>query len=187
MDTPDLDDQMVFLEVDSSRWADMEKLFESRGGPKNCWCMVWRGTAKDRSNKESCKTAIKQFVDNKVPIGILGYSGDQPIAWCSIAPRSTYRKLGGVDDPEEDPETVWSLVCFFITRNFRGKGVMKRLIQVAVEHSHKRGAKVIEAYPVDLDSPSYRFMGFVPVFEESGFIEVGSAGKRRHVMRLTIS
>lgn len=32
------------------------------------------------------------------------------------------------------------------------------------------------------DSPSYRFMGFVPVFEKAGFREVGRAGTRRHVM-----
>ena len=43
---------------------------------------------------------------------------------------------------------------------------------------------LIEAYPVDADSPSYRFMGFVPVFAEAGIAEVGREGKRRHVMRL---
>jgi hypothetical protein len=46
---------------------------------------------------------------------------------------------------------------------------------------------VVEAYPVDADSPSYRFMGFVPVFAEAGFAEVGREGKRRHVMRLRLS
>jgi hypothetical protein len=44
-----------------------------------------------------------------------------------------------------------------------------------------------KAYPVDADSPSYRFMGFVPVFAEAGFAEVGREGKRRHVMRLKLS
>jgi hypothetical protein len=45
---------------------------------------------------------------------------------------------------------------------------------------------VIEAYPVDPDSPSYRFMGFVGVFAAAKFEEVGRAGRRRHVMRFTI-
>jgi hypothetical protein len=31
-----------FEEVTPERWADFESLFESKGGPKNCWCMVWR-------------------------------------------------------------------------------------------------------------------------------------------------
>ena len=29
-------------EVDAARWSDFERLFEARGGPKYCWCMVWR-------------------------------------------------------------------------------------------------------------------------------------------------
>ena len=49
-----------------------------------------------------------------------------------------------------------------------------------------RGATVVEAYPVDPDSPSYRFMGFKTGFEEYGFVKVGQAGSRRHVMRLTL-
>jgi hypothetical protein len=40
-------------------------------------------------------------------------------------------------------------------------------------------AKMVEGYPVDQDSPSYRFMGFVPVFAEAGFQEVALAGSRR--------
>jgi hypothetical protein len=79
---------LAFFEVDPNRWSDFEKLFESRGGPKNCWCMVWRGEREDRKNKENKKSAIKKMVHDQVPIGILGYLGDEPIAWCSIAPRS---------------------------------------------------------------------------------------------------
>jgi hypothetical protein len=45
---------------------------------------------------------------------------------------------------------------------------------------------VVEAYPVDADSPSYRFMGFVAPFEKAGFREVGRAGTRRHVMRRSL-
>jgi GNAT superfamily N-acetyltransferase len=179
-------EKLVFFEVDQKRWSDFEKLFESRGGPKNCWCMVWRGKPEDRENKENKKSAIRTMVQEHVPIGILGYTGDEPIAWCSIAPRSTYRDLGGLNEPDESPDKVWSLVCFFISRKFRGQGVMNQLIQAAVEHSRQRGATVIEAYPVDPDSPSYRFMGFVPQFREFGFVEVGIAGSRRHVMRLML-
>ena len=44
----------------------------------------------------------------------------------------------------------------------------------------------VEAYPVDPDSPSFRFMGWVSVFKAAGFREVGRAGTRRHVMRLKV-
>jgi GNAT superfamily N-acetyltransferase len=176
---------VVFQEVDRNNWKDMEKLFESRGGPKHCWCMVWRGTTGDRATKESRKAAMRRFVENNVPVGILGYVGGEPMAWCSVAPRPTYRDLGGLKDSGAEAENVWSIVCFFVSRQYRGHGMFKRLIGAAVEHAFQRGATVIEAYPVDPDSPSYRFMGFVSKFEECGFVKVGTAGSRRHVMRLT--
>ena len=46
----------------------------------------------------------------------------------------------------------------------------------------KMGAKYIEAYPVEPDSPSYRFMGFIKTFEKAGFNFVKKVGTRRHVM-----
>ncbi|MEK9659865.1 MAG: acetyltransferase [Chloroflexota bacterium] len=45
---------------------------------------------------------------------------------------------------------------------------------------------MLEAYPVDEDSPSCRFPGFIPAFRNAGYDEVGLAGKRRHDMRLAL-
>lgn len=111
--------------------------------------MVWRQTPAEakQTDGKSRRAALLSRVSNGVPIGILGYAEGTPVAWCSIAPRSTYRRLG----------------------------------------ARKQGAKVVEAYPVDPDSPSYRFMGFVGLFEKAGFAKVGIAGTRRHVMRLTLT
>jgi GNAT superfamily N-acetyltransferase len=173
---------LEFHEVDASRWEDFERLFESRGGPKSCWCMVWRSGAKTTKGQER-KVAIRSYVRDGVPIGLLGYHQDEPVAWCSIAPRTTYRELGGPNDANEHPEDVWSLACFFIRRELRGEGLTKQIIEAAVRHAARHGATVVEAYPVDADSPSYRFMGYIKTFAAAGFHEVGRAGTRRHVMR----
>jgi GNAT superfamily N-acetyltransferase len=87
------------------------------------------------------------------------------------------------NDAVERPEQVWSLVCFFIRRELRGQGLTKQVIEAAVQCAEKRGATVVEAYPVDPGSPSYRFMGYVQTFIAAGFRVVGRAGTRRHVMR----
>jgi GNAT superfamily N-acetyltransferase len=176
---------MTFHEVDASRWDDLERLFESRGGPKSCWCMVWRAGAKTAKGPDR-KAAMRRYVCEGIPIGLLGYFRGEPVAWCSIAPRTTYRDLGGPTDAGELPEEVWSLVCFFIRRELRGQGLTKQVIEAAVPHAGKRGATVVEAYPVDPGSPSYGFMGYVQTFTAAGFREVGRAGKRRHVMRLEL-
>lgn len=176
-------DGVAFHEVDQSRWPDFVRLFESRGGPKNCWCMVWRGTSKERTDAASRRAGMERRIASEIPVGLLGYVDGEPIAWCSVAPRSTYRRLGGPEHPGEEPDSVWSVVCFFVTRRFRNRGMMTRLLGAAIEHARDRGATVLEAYPVDPDSPSYRFMGFAQSFQDAGFEEVGRAGTRRHVMR----
>ncbi len=178
-------DRLVFQEVDAGRWADLERLFEAPGGPKHCWCMVWRSMppGQRRSDSQAKKAALASRVHGGVPVGILGYLNGEPVAWCSIAPRDTYRDLGG---PADHAENVWSLACFFVQRRLRRQGIMKRLIAAAVEYARSRGATVVEAYPVEADSPSYRFMGFVSAFRAAGFQEVGTAGTRRHVMRLAL-
>ena len=145
--------------------------------------MAWRRMPRS----EDRKSAMEARVRGKVPVGILGYLEARPVAWCSIAPRPTYRALGGAVIPGEAPDSVWSLVCFFTRRELRGQGVSVQLLEAAVAHARACGADVIEAYPVDPDSPSYRFMGFVPLFEAAGFAHAGAAGTRRHGMRLYLT
>ena len=174
---------LAFKELDSDTWRDFERLFESPGAPKYCWCMVWRRTSEEAKHHEGTdrKRQMKARVDSGVPVGLIAYAGDVPTAWVSIAPRETYRNLGGAE--AEPGESIWSLVCFYVPRRLRGEGMVHRLIEAAVKHARDGGATVVEAYPVDADAPSYRFMGFVPAFEKAGFREVGRAGNRRHVMR----
>ncbi len=182
---PDATDRLTFHPVDASRWADMVRLFEARGSPKSCWCMLWRATPEEARHTDgaSRKAAMAARVAAGVPVGLLGYLDGEPVAWCSVAPRSTYRRLVRDGNPDAG---VWSIACFFVVRRLRGQGVVRRVLQAAVDHARAAGAAIVEAYPVDPDSHSYRFMGFVPVFEEAGFVEVGRAGIRRHVMRLRL-
>jgi GNAT superfamily N-acetyltransferase len=176
---------LVFREVTSETWSDFETLFERRGGPKNCWCMVWRASGEESRDisRPRRKAAMKKRIKSGIPVGILGYDGDNPVAWCSVAPRSTYRAGLAEQQQGDAEEDIWSVVCFFIDRSFRGRGVMNALIAAAKRHAKAHGATVLEAYPVAPDSPSYRFGGFIPTFEKTGFVEIGRAGSRRHVVR----
>lgn len=177
--------KFVVKPVTRATWPDLEALFEGRGGPKYCWCMAWRPMA-DRSaaDNEARKRALHARVLNGVPVGLVGYVDGAPVAWCSVAPRNTFVRLSeGQDDEEAD---VWSVVCFFVRRDHRKGGLSGRLLEAAIELAKEHGAKVLEGYPVDPDSPSYRFMGFVELFRGRGFATVGRAGSRRHVMRLAL-
>jgi GNAT superfamily N-acetyltransferase len=175
--------ELRFAAVTKDNWGAFEALFESPGAPKYCWCTAWR----DMPNRQAAsnadrKTAISGFVKAGSPIGILACEGEQAIGWCSVAPRESLRKLSPKqDDAERD---VWSIVCFYIPRDRRKAGLGRTLLDAAIAHAFEHGARTVEAYPVDPDSPSYRFMGFRKMYADRGFVEIGKAGSRRYVMRL---
>ncbi|MFH5831951.1 GNAT family N-acetyltransferase [Halalkalibaculum sp. DA384] len=176
----EIEKSIKVVPVSRINWNDFETLFQSKGILRNCWCMAWRMTSEElkQNNPESRKEFIKNRIDAKVPVGLLAYAGDKPVAWCSIAPRETYRRLGG----DENLQKVWSIACFYIKPEYRDRGLIDVLIERAKTYARGNGPEYIEAYPVEPDSPSYRHMGFVHTFEKAGFGFVKKAGKRRHVM-----
>lgn len=174
-----------FHPVTKERWSDFEQLFECKGSPHYCWCMLWRTNENRKTipGKAGKKASMKNRVDHGIPIGLLAYSDSEPVAWCSIAARDTYKSLGG----DETKNDVWSIACFFIRRPFRKMGVTSLLLAAAVDYARDNGAQYVEAYPVAPDSPTYRFMGLVPTFEKAGFQFVKSSGSRRNVMVLHLT
>ena len=171
-----MEDQLRFCPVDIGTWDDFAVLFEERGGPKSCWCMVWRASTEEARRRDGTSRRLQIYgrVEGHVPIGLLGYLNDRPVAWCSIAPKGTYRRLGGPEAKVN--ERVWSLACMFVKREFRKMGFVSQIIEAAIAHAAENGANIVEAYPVDRDSPSFRFMGFVETFAAAGLRRLGEKG-----------
>ena len=132
---------------------------------------------------------FKRLVDSgKVP-GILAYSEGQPIGWFAVAPREGFprlersRILSRVDD-----KPVWSVVCFFVAKPFRGKGVSVRLLSAAVDYVRKQGGRIVEGYPVEPKkgwrSPDpFVYTGLASAFRRAGFVEVIRRSDTRPIMR----
>lgn len=173
--------------VSTDRWRDMERLFESSGRLRGCWCMIFRAGLNGKVPPPSGgarKKAMRDLVKTDVPVGLLAYADGEPVGWCSVAPRSTFPALAGVGSPDEP---VWSITCFYLKAEYRRKGLQRMLLEAAMREATLAGAKALEAYPVEPDSPSYRFGGFIPFFVRAGFREVGRLGSRRHVTRKKLS
>ncbi len=166
--------------VNKDQWSDFEALFSSKGAPNYCWCASWRMNAKELGAADSAtkREFMRRRILADIPVGLLAYFNGTPVAWCSVAPRETYRKLGG----DAALENVWSIACFFIKKEFRGIGLVSRLIEEAQAYARENGAAYLEAFPVEPDSPSYRHMGFIETFNHAGFVHTHRTGTRRHVM-----
>jgi GNAT superfamily N-acetyltransferase len=138
---------LKFKPVTPKEWPDLVSLFGSRGACGGCWCMSWRLSRADfdAGKGDSNKRSLKQLVDmTRIP-GILTYAGNEPIGWCSIAPRQEFirleqhRTLKRIDD-----QPVWSVVCLFVAKPYRNRGVSVALLKAAVTYAQSRGATIVE-------------------------------------------
>lgn len=174
--------RLTFHPVEADSLPAFEAFFRQRGAPSWCWCMAFRRTPAEVkvANGANSHHQIVARIRDGMPVGLLAYDGETAVGWVSVAPRDTFRLKGA---PAAENDAVWSISCFFVPRGRRRQGLMRSLIAGAVAHARKNGATVVEAYPVEPDSPSYRHMGFVAVFADAGFEDLGRTGKRRHIMR----
>jgi GNAT superfamily N-acetyltransferase len=186
-------DKLEFRPLTPDNWKDFVELFGKSGACGGCWCMWWRQTRRefDERHGEKNKQAMKRIVDSGEVPGILAYEDGAPVAWCSVAPRERYGSLNRsrVLKPLDDTP-VWSLVCMFVAKGARGRGLTTKLIDGAVDYVKGRDGKVVEAYPVAprgrrLDAVS-SFMGVPAMFREAGFVECARPSKARIVMRRTV-
>jgi GNAT superfamily N-acetyltransferase len=85
---------------------------------------------------------------------------------------------------------VWSVVCFFIARKFRRKGLTVKLLKTAIDDVRKKGGKIIEGYPVEPkkgQTPDpFAYTGTASAFRKAGFVEVVRRSETRPIMRYVI-
>lgn len=179
---------IAYHPVTPDRLDDLARFSETHGKFRYCSCMRWRLTASEykRSTKETRVTALDQLVRQGMPIGVLAYTGDEPIGWCSIAPREAYGALNHFRAlPRLDETPVWSVVCFFVDARARRDGLTLGLLKTAVGYASSLGAKIIEGYPV-APGKIYTYMGSPKTFRKAGFTDVTPPGQERIVMRLIV-
>jgi GNAT superfamily N-acetyltransferase len=184
---------LEFYPLTSDRWADFEKLFGKQGACGGCWCMWWRLKRSEfmKQRGEMNRKALESIVSSGEIPGILAYANGEPIGWCSIGPREAYsalersRVLKRVDD-----RPVWSVVCFFVAKPFRRKGLAGKLLMASVELVRKNRGKILEGYPVEHTKgripDAFAYTGVASAFRQAGFVEVLRRSESRPIMRYTI-
>ena len=186
--------ELSFLPVTAERWDDLEALFGERGAYAGCWCMFWRvpRTQHERQKGDGNRNGLKAPVHDGTVPGILAYDGDRPVGWCSLGRRDEFGPLqrSRVLKPVDD-EPVWSIVCFYIHRDYQGQGMMSRLLDGAVEYAASQGAQIVEGYPVEPTNVTNTawdiYMGVPSVFLSAGFEEVERRSPKRPIMRKRVA
>jgi GNAT superfamily N-acetyltransferase len=172
--------------VTKERWDDLVALFD-RPVVRTCFCMFYRKTGSGTGVGTDNRRAMKALVNGGTVPGLIGYQDGVPVAWVSLGPREDYAKLrrSPIMKPVDD-RPVWSIVCFFVDQTARGRGVSERMLRAAVDYARSRGARLLEAYPVDSDErmhPDDMFFGAKSMYDRAGFREVARRRPSRPVVR----
>jgi GNAT superfamily N-acetyltransferase len=185
--------------VTADRWEELAAFFGPSGAFSHCWCTWWRQTATEFSSGIEADGALNRAFMHEIVAagsqpGLLAYRDGKPVGWVSVAPRPQYgrilrsRRIG--PDPEEaTDESVWSVVCFWIPRSERGKGVATELVHGAVARARELGARALEAYPVDAwgrQPAANLFTGTLAMFRRAGFQDVKRPRGAQLVVRLDL-
>src|SRR3974390_1635954 len=118
-------------------FSDLEHLFDQPGGSivRGCWCMHYRRTGQDSADRgASAKHQLLELASSGPPPGLLGYLDAEPVGWMSLGPRADYLRLrrSRVMKPIDD-QAVWTIVCSYVLKSFRGIGLQHRLLAAAID------------------------------------------------------
>ena len=189
---------LVVRPLTPSRWPDLEALFAAKGCSvaRGCWCMYYRESGKPAqppglTQAQARKARLQALATAGPPPGLIAYRGKVPVGWVTLGPRADFAKLrrSPVMKPV-DALPVWSVVCFVVPPEHRHQGVAHALLQAAVAYARQRGARLLEAYPVDKaerGADDWLWHGAKSMYDKAGFAEVARRRPERPVVRLALA
>lgn len=182
----------------ADRWDDLQTVLAGGGDGRSCQCAwpvmtagQWRSTTVDQRRK-----ALHDEVDDEPAPGIIVYVGEDAAGWMRVGPRMVQRRVlnsrvmkSGTKEPLE-ADDVWAITCASIRTKYRRRGLEAVLVDAAVRYARERGARVIEAYPIDntvaRPSGNSMFVGALTTFLHAGFTVISHPTPTRAVVSLEV-
>jgi GNAT superfamily N-acetyltransferase len=171
---------LTFEPLTAERFGDLASLFDQGGDPKHCWCTWYRlpNPSYSKASVADKRAHLGDLAERTPAPGLVAYRDGRAVGWVSLGPREDYERLtrSTVLAPLDD-RPVWSIVCFVVGRQERGKGVAHALLQAAIDYAQAHGATLLEAYPTDTGNhripASEAFKGTLSMFGRAGFEVAG--------------
>ena len=120
------------------------------------------------------------------------FDGPTAVGWCQFGPvgelpRIKHRRdiLAGLTSLPD-----WRITCFFVDRDYRGKGVASMALGGALNEIARLGGGTVESYPEDVEgrsvSGSFLHNLTLSLFEQHGFQRTRRLGKNHWVVTRVI-
>ena len=171
--------------LDETTWPDFARLVERHNGVwGGCWYIAFhtknikrtKTTAQNRSEKE-CR------VREGRAHAALVYDGATSVGWCQFGPPDELPRIKHKRAYLEGLTVLpdWRITCFFVDREYRGKGVASAALAGALRDIARLGGGTVESCPEAVEgrsvSASFLHNGTVSMFERQGFRRARRLGK----------
>lgn len=150
--------------------------------------MAWRlrKAEWERGRGAGNRAAFRKLVRAGSAPGVLAFEGERAVGWCSVAPRADFAALESKRSLATDWDAgTWSVTCFFLAKEGRGRGIGTRLLRTAVALARAGGATCLEGYPAlpprdgSALPAAFAWTGLPGMFEACGFRALADVpGKR---------
>ena len=177
------------LPLTPERWDQALPLFGDNGLYANCWCTWWRLRSKDwdAAGAAGRRAMFEELVREGREPGLVAFDDGEPVGWVSVGPRDDFprQQRSPVLAPPDETPGVWTVNCFWIRKDRRGRGVAQALLRAATEHALARGATAVDGIPVDPDERAKAadaYTGVVAMFASEGYVEVARRKPRSRVV-----
>jgi GNAT superfamily N-acetyltransferase len=194
-------DRLSIVPANEASWADLVAVFGSTDAGQ-CQCQrfkidgwIWRdSTWEQRTAMLRAQTACGNR-NAAATSGLVAYVDGEPAGWAAVEPRTAYPKLRTSRIPwagrteDKDDAGIWAVTCLVVRKGYRGRGLTYALAAATIDFARERGARALEAYPMQTE-PGKEItwgelhVGARQVFEDAGFRQITHPTKRRFVMRV---
>lgn len=148
--------ELTVRSLSEATWPAYASLIERHNGVwGGCWCMAFHEGTPEEANTFVCKRdrKLRRVRDGSAHAAVV-FDGEVAVGWCQygrapeIRPQNKFKRkyLPGV---EREPD--WRIMCFFVDRKYRGKGVSSMALDGVMEAIAKEGGGLVEAYPENVD------------------------------------
>ena len=180
--------------LDESTWPDFARLVEKHNGIwGGCWCIAFHQEGVGRTKSASQNRFEKECrVREGRAHAALVYDGSTAVGWCQFGPTDELPRIKHKRDYlnglTELPD--WRITCFFVDRDYRGKGIASIALEGALNEIARLGGGTVESYPEDVEgrsvSASFLHNGTISILERHGFQQTRRLGKNHWVVTKVI-
>ncbi|MHB0898008.1 MAG: GNAT family N-acetyltransferase [Spirochaetales bacterium] len=114
------------------------KAFKDHQEWETCYCTYYfQPKPEEYKNIHSRKRNYAVWLIEKgIMQGYLAYEDNKVIGWCNSNSKRSFPRLNTISDTQE--ETIKSIVCFIVEKEYRNRGIASALVQEVIKDAKKR-------------------------------------------------